>query len=91
MSLINGSTRREAIHTAMDGMQTLKYKFGIWTAEAVFYELGNRSRMAIISAMAGHGEGAIQAKHTVVFDHASGCDAVEEAKGLIQRVLMHSH
>lgn len=59
--------------------------------EAVFHELSERSRMAIITAVAGRGEGAIRSKHTVVFDHAFGRDEVEEAKELAQRVLKHSH
>lgn len=59
--------------------------------EAILYTLSDKSRMAIISAVAGHGESAIHSKHTVVFDHALGCDEVEEAKGLTQRVLSHSH
>jgi hypothetical protein len=59
--------------------------------EAILYTLSDTSRMAIISAVAGKGAGAIRSTHTVVFDHAPGCDDVEEAKGLTQRVLSHSH
>lgn len=75
----------------MNSMQTLKYQSGIWMVEATLYKLSEVSRMATISAAAGQGKAAICSKHTVVFEHAPGSDDMEEAKGLTQRILKHSH
>jgi hypothetical protein len=54
-------------------------------------DVGDSKLMAVISAMAGHGNNAIESRHTVVFDHMQGCDRVEETKEMMKRVLKEAH
>jgi hypothetical protein len=72
-------------------MQTVKYISGIWSVEATIRKTGHRNRLAIISAIAGKGQGAIEPKHTVVFEHTPGCDEVAETKACMQGILLNAH
>ncbi|MGV3741678.1 MAG: hypothetical protein ACO1NO_05165 [Burkholderiaceae bacterium] len=68
-------------------MQTIKYESGIWNIEARIQNAGRSTKVAVISAMMGTGDEAIESKHTVVFEHTPGCDEVAEAKACVQRVV----
>jgi hypothetical protein len=72
-------------------MQTIRYSSGIWNIETKVQEVGEKNRLAIISAMAKSGEGTVESKHTVVFEHIPGVDEVDEAKAHSLRVLMNTH
>jgi hypothetical protein len=72
-------------------MQTIKYAAGIWNIEATIQKAGDRNRLAVISAMAGKGNEAIESKHTVVFEHMHGCDEVAEAKACVRRLLLKAY
>lgn len=72
-------------------MQTLKYESGMWNVEATLQDVDDGKRLATVFAMAGEGEEAMTSKHTIVFEHASHRDAIEEVKAQIQKVLMNSH
>jgi hypothetical protein len=72
-------------------MQTIKYESGIWRIEARLQDVDDSKRMAIVSAVAGEGDDAIESKHTVVFGHIPGCDEIEEAKTFASQVVMRGH
>ncbi len=72
-------------------MQTIKYVTGIWNIEAKIQKAGHRNRLAIISAMTGTGNEAIESKHTVVFEHMQGCDEAAEAKKHVQRAVSKAY
>lgn len=72
-------------------MQTIKYTSGIWDIETKIQKIGDLSRLAIVSAIAGTGDETIESKHTVVFEHTPGCDEADEAKALTLRVMMNAH
>jgi hypothetical protein len=72
-------------------MQTIKYTSGIWDIEAKIQDIGDNNRLAIVSAIAGEGEMKTESKHTIVFEHISGCDEVDEAKVLASQVITRAH
>ncbi len=72
-------------------MQTIHYTSGIWNIQAQVQDAGDSNRLAIISAMAGEGDGAIVSKHTVVFEHIEGCDEADEARTHALRVVVNGH
>jgi hypothetical protein len=72
-------------------MQTLKYKSGMWNVEATLQDVDDNKRLATVFAMAGEGEEAMSSQHTIVFEHASHRDEIEEVKAHILRVLVNSH
>ncbi len=72
-------------------MQTIKFTSGIWNIEAKVQNIGDSIRLAIISAVAGKGEEAIESKHTVVFEHMPGSDEISEAKACMQQVVLNGH
>ena len=71
-------------------MQTLRFESGMWRIEATLQDVDDSKRMAIIYAVAGEGEEAIESKHTAVFEHSPGCDEFEEAKALVRQVVTQS-
>lgn len=72
-------------------MQTIEYELGIWRIAATLQDVDDSKRMAIVSAVAGEGDEAIESKHTVVYEHVPGCDEVEEAKTFASQAVMRSH
>jgi hypothetical protein len=80
----------KTIHTN-ENMQTIKYTSGIWNIETTVQKIDDRNRLAMVSAMAGTGDAAIESKHTVVFEHVPGCDEADEAKIQTLRVMTGAH
>lgn len=72
-------------------MQTINYNYGIWNIEARVQKIDDRTRLAMVSAIAGTGDAAIESKHTVVFEHMPGCDEADEAKLHSLRVMTGAH
>lgn len=72
-------------------MHTFNYTSGIWKVEAKLGDAGDSKRLAIISALAGEGDDEIIAKYTLVFDHVTGCDEIEETNTYAERLLMKTH
>jgi hypothetical protein len=68
-------------------MQMITCKIGMWEVEARMENVGEDKVVAVISAVADRGDSDKESKHVVVFDHIKGCDQVEEAKEVMQRVL----
>lgn len=72
-------------------MHIIKCNIGHWRVEARMKDVDRGTRLAIFSAMAEHAGGTVESRHTVVFDHVQGCDQLEEAKAMMQRVLNRAH
>ena len=68
-------------------MQTLNCTMGKWRAQAHVQEVESGKLMAIIS-ITGDSAGIIgESRHTVVFEHMHGNDALEETRTLVQNLL----
>ena len=72
-------------------MQIIKCNIGHWQVEAKMRDVDCGTRLAMFSALAKHADRTVESRHTVVFDHVQGCDQLEEAKAMMQRVLNRTH
>jgi hypothetical protein len=74
-----------------ESVQILKYQVGMWEVEAKLEAVDDIKRIAVVCAVAGQGAGAIESRHTIVFDHVQGVDDAEETKAVTAKVLLKSH
>ena len=68
-------------------MQTLNCTVGAWSACATVEKLNHGSLMAIIQVLDREDAERVNSRHTVVFGHQKGSDAIAATQAMMQELL----
>lgn len=72
-------------------MQVLNCQMGVWKACAAVEKIAHDKLMAIIQVCSQDDAERVNSRHTVVFDYASGGDAIAETQAMMHKLLSHRY